>query len=89
MKQVFKSLIGIVIIYVIVNILAVTLTMSQFLPIMAYSVAFIVCFNFLVLISFTIYTNTHQTIFLVVYFNSFQLTINFRYIIHLNSSHCN
>lgn len=40
MKQVFKSLIGIAIIYVIVNILAVTLTMSQFLPIMAYSVAF-------------------------------------------------
>jgi|TARA_Y100000389_G_C17403062_1_gene486463 hypothetical protein len=40
MKQVFKSLLGTAFIYVIVSVLAVTLTMQQFLPVMAYMVAF-------------------------------------------------
>lgn len=40
MNQVFKSLIGTGFMYVILTALAVTLTMQQFLPVMAYIVAF-------------------------------------------------
>lgn len=38
MKQVFKSLIGAALLYVILTTLAVVLTMNQFLPVMAYTV---------------------------------------------------
>ena len=38
MKQIFKSLIGTALLYVILTTLAVVLTMNQFLPVMAYTV---------------------------------------------------
>ena len=41
MKQVFKSLIGTALMYVILTTLAVLLTMQQFLPVMAYVVPFV------------------------------------------------
>ena len=40
MKQVFKSLLGAAFVYVVVSVLAVTLKMQQFLPVMAYIVVF-------------------------------------------------